>query len=70
MNRLRTLKKRIARSDRCVGIMKLNEGWFIGWGTCFSDSDCAGPFSRREAIFKASRIAMPYKAIEVTLTAI
>lgn len=70
MNRLRILKKRIARSKLNVGISKLSDGWYVGWGTNFNNSDCSGPHTRREAINVAARIAMPRKPMKVVISTI
>lgn len=66
MNRLRVLKQRATRAK--VGVCKLRDGWYVAQGTSFWDANCTGPLTRREAIFQASRIALPRKALEVTVT--
>ena len=64
MNRLRILKQRAARGGSSA--LRLSDGWFAahgnGWG------DCAGPMSRREAIYLAARWAMPRRHIHIVVT--
>lgn len=64
MSKLKVLKQRAARG--LVGIVKLRDGWHIATGVNGGWSD--GPFTKREATFKASRWAMPSKPIVCTMT--
>ena len=67
MNRLRELKQRYRNHPMHIGITKLRDGWYVAWGTSFFNSDCDGPFTKREAIFRAARMAMLSPTPEVTL---
>jgi hypothetical protein len=64
MSRLKVLKQRAARGE--VGVCKLQDGWFVATGR--GSGDCAGPFSRREAIQAAARWALPYREAEIQIT--
>lgn len=64
MSRLQVLKQRAARGE--VGIAKLHDGWYVCTGRNGGWHD--GPFTKRNAIFKASRWGMPHKKIEIQVT--
>ncbi len=62
MTRLRILKQRAARGQ--CGITRLHNGWYVGTGR--GGGDCYGPLTKREAIFMASRWALPKKPLIMT----
>ncbi|UOW66368.1 hypothetical protein vBAspATola_25 [Aeromonas phage vB_AspA_Tola] len=66
MNRLRVLKKRA--NKMCIGVVKIDNKYYVaGSSGCRHVGYLDGPFSKREAIHFAARMAPPSKPVKVTI---